>query len=175
MYVDETYNDVYNQSAATRIPLTSGSDITLDDIVLATGNTISGTISGLDPDQWVHIALNSDNGTPDGEDDLHFGRGYAADALGNVEYTITVLPGHLYPVEIYPDGDPRAYYLAGSPTGTFSWEQATFVNPASNPIGIDIAVTQGVQLSGIVNGLAEGQRLWINARCENGTPEDNIG
>ena len=174
MYVNEFYNDTYSHHLATTISLIAGSEVVLEgEIRLAVANSIGGTISGLDPDQHVHINVFDDNGTTTEDDDLYFGVGESADASGNINYSLNVLPGHLYRVEIYPDDDPMAYYMEGSPKGTFSWGLASLVDPTTNPDSIDIQVTQGVQLSGTINGLADGQHMWVNAHCDNGTAEDS--
>ena len=172
-YVDEIYNDTYYHHAAAIVTLSAGDEVLLEEIRLAAGNTISGTISGLDPDQFVQVAAIDDGGTPeDGEDDLYFGSGYTADASGNVDYSINVLADHSYRIEVAPQDDPLAYYLEGNLDGTFAWEQATLIDPAGNPDNIDLQITQGVGLSGTIEGLAEGERIWVNAYCNNGTPEN---
>ena len=171
-YVDEFYNDTYFHHLASILSLTAGNDVVLNEIRLVTSNTISGTISGLDTGQHVQVNAIDDGGTPDWEDDLYFHKGYVADASNNAVYSLNVLPGHSYRIEVAPEDDPRVFYRVGHPAGTYSWTLASHVDPVANPNTIDVQITHGVQLSGTINGLEDGQRVWVNVHCENGTPED---
>ena len=147
-YADEIYNNSYSRASATPISLTPGSEVVLEEIRLAAAKTIGGIISGLDPGQHVHISAANDDGTLHGEGDLQFGKGFTADEYGIVNYTVNVLPGQRYRVTTFPDGDPVVYYREGFPTGTFSWNLASLVDPSDNPTNINVEVTQGALLSG---------------------------
>lgn len=129
-------------------------------ILMTTGNTISGTITGLDEDKETYIYVNawSDSSGSSG--------GVSVRGTGSeVTYEIKSLsPADDFRVSVNAEGYLSGYYSA---EGTVGWEEADRVDSSSNPTNINIALSKGNTISGTITGLGEGEWAWIEARREN--------
>jgi len=140
-YADEFFDNVYSHNNASPVSVTAPDETSGINFTLEAGNTISGTISGLDQDQHVNIYAKNDNGTfSDGSDDFGFGTGIHGGGSGSDEYTLYVAPDLLYTVEFNPDDGLFTHYKEGLPYGIWDWADATRLDLTDNVAGIDITV-----------------------------------
>ncbi|MDM8551950.1 carboxypeptidase-like regulatory domain-containing protein [Desulfobacterales bacterium HSG2] len=135
-------------------------DVSGVDILMSTGNTISGTITGLDEDKETYIYVNAwSEGTGSSGGVSVMGTG------SEVTYEIKCLsPADDFRVSVNAEGYLSGYHGA---EGTVGWEEAELVDSSSNPTNINIALSKGNTISGTITGLGKGEWAWIEARREN--------
>ena len=136
-------------------------DATGINIAMSTGNSISGSVSGLDEGVWTWISAWSDTAGSYGGVEV-IGTG------DDVPYEITCLsPGSDFRVSISAEGYIGGYY---STEGTVEWDAADMIDSSTNPTDINLALSKGKTISGTITGLGKGEWAWIEVRQENENP-----
>ncbi len=141
---------------ATLISTING-DVSGVNIVMSTGNSISGVITGLDLNDRAWINAWSESGGSSGGTEV-IGTG------SDVAYEINCLGvASDFRVSIQAKGYIGGYYSAD---GLTDWENAGQVDSEANPSNINLTLSKGRTISGTVTGLAKGEWAWIEARRE---------
>ncbi len=139
--------------AATLIDLSEG-DVGGLNMVMTAAGSIAGTVSGLRAGDAARITAWS------------VGGGFAGSARiigtgATLGYVITgLIPAADYKVKISADGYLGGYY---SPTGLAAVRDAALVNVAGATSGVNLSLAQGHSISGVISGLAAGERMWVEA------------
>ncbi|WP_421743325.1 carboxypeptidase regulatory-like domain-containing protein [Cellulomonas sp.] len=142
-WVSEYYDDVLTWDAQTVVAVAPGATVTLNDAVLARGNTITGRILGPDgaprPGIEVFAGSNESNGS---------GTTTAADGT----YSIIGLADGDYTVYAQPDW--AANLVSVVYPGSWNWEDAEPVHVSGSRIVQlgDMTMVQGATISGTVLG-----------------------
>ncbi|QTA85183.1 carboxypeptidase regulatory-like domain-containing protein [Desulfonema magnum] len=141
---------------ATLVSTVDG-DVSEVNIAMSTGNSVSGVIKGLDPDDRAWINAWSESGASSGGTEV-IGTG------SDVAYEINCLGvASDFRVSIQAKG-----YIGGcyGDDGLTDWENAALVDSEANPGNINLELSKGKTISGTITGLAKGEWAWIEARRE---------
>lgn len=132
-------------------------DVSGLNIVLSSGNSIGGTITGLGSGEWAWIDAWSESTGSSGGANV---TGTGAD----VTYEIKGLGAASdFRVSIWSDDYMSGSYSAG---GIVNWETADLVDSSGDPSDINFALSQGQTISGTITGLDRGEWAWIDAWSE---------
>ncbi|KRD44160.1 hypothetical protein ASE38_08350 [Cellulomonas sp. Root930] len=162
-WVSEYYDDVLTWEAQTAVPVAPGATVTLNDAVLAHGNTITGRILGPDgtPRAGVEVFAGSNESN---------GAGATTDADGI--YTIVGLADGDYTVYAQPDW--AGNLLAVVYPGSWDWDDAQDVHVSgaeTRALG-DMTMVQGGAISGTVTGSDGAPVANANVRAASGDAEN---
>lgn len=121
------------------------SDIAIE---MRTGNTIAGTVYGLDEGEFARIEAWSESAKS--------GAGTEVQGTGEpVPYTLS----GLYPAEDFQVRFHPQHHAPDCKTG---------VDSSQNPTAIDFTASEGASLSGAINGAGPHTRVWINVWSRSG-------
>ena len=150
------YKNAPNEEKAIPVDTTNGSAEGID-FVLSSGDTISGTISGLGEGKHAWIGVwSEDKQTGGGTEVKGTGTGAVGFEIGGLA------PADDYRMDVCSKDHRCGHLKKDGKLGP--WEEAALFDSNADNVGITLEL--GKKISGTISGLEEGDVLWIDACSE---------